>query len=152
MTKSEMIQKLENIDNTIMNAVTYFIKNSNPNNEATRNNARIYYSSVNGHYIHILSKATKENIYNVLTAVQSEMLALGYIDEAAELLPTFPEWYTELKAEEAEKEYRAAMVDQVRELCINNNWYTFGTNEEYNNMFDMIRNGESPRSNCNRYL
>lgn len=29
--------------------------------------------------------------------------------------------------------------DNVRRVCIENNWYNKGTNDEYNNMFDMVR-------------
>ena len=29
--------------------------------------------------------------------------------------------------------------DAVRKVCIERNWYTKGTNEEYGHMFDMVR-------------
>lgn len=37
----------------------------------------------------------------------------------------------------------ANLVNEIRDLCIKNNWFTSGDNSEYNSMFDFIRkNGE----------
>ena len=35
------------------------------------------------------------------------------------------------------KEMRYYLIDQIRRACIKNEWYTCGTNEEYEAMFDM---------------
>ena len=38
------------------------------------------------------------------------------------------------------KEYRTMDASTLRRVCIANNWYTNGTNEEYGNLFDRLRN------------
>lgn len=40
------------------------------------------------------------------------------------------------------KERRELYASDLRELCIKNKWYTRGTNEDYNNLFDFIRGKE----------
>lgn len=40
------------------------------------------------------------------------------------------------------KERRVLYASDLRELCIKNRWYTKGTNEDYNNLFDSIRKKE----------
>ena len=40
------------------------------------------------------------------------------------------------------KERRVLYASDLRELCIKNRWYTRGTNEDYNNLFDSIRKKE----------
>ena len=37
------------------------------------------------------------------------------------------------------KEIKRINTDKLRHICINNNWYTHGTNEEYSNMFKMCK-------------
>lgn len=41
------------------------------------------------------------------------------------------------------KEVRRIQVDKVRSMCIRNDYYTYGTNERYANMFEMC-NVENP--------
>lgn len=36
------------------------------------------------------------------------------------------------------KETRTLAADKLRSLCIKNNWYTCGTNEEYSRLFDRL--------------
>lgn len=38
------------------------------------------------------------------------------------------------------KEYRTMDASTLRRVCIANNWYTNGTNEEYGNLFSRLRN------------
>lgn len=40
------------------------------------------------------------------------------------------------------KERRVLYPSDLKELCIKNRWYTKGTNEDYNNLFDFIREKE----------
>lgn len=37
------------------------------------------------------------------------------------------------------KEYRNMSAATLRRVCIENNWYTRGTNEEYGKLFDRLR-------------
>lgn len=38
------------------------------------------------------------------------------------------------------KETKFLFADDVQTMCIEHNWYTFGTDEDYINMLDSIRN------------
>lgn len=40
------------------------------------------------------------------------------------------------------KERRVLYTSDLRELCIKNKWYTNGSNEDYNKLFDSIRKKE----------
>ena len=35
------------------------------------------------------------------------------------------------------KEIKRIDTDKLRNICINNNWYTYGSNADYSNMFKM---------------
>ena len=37
------------------------------------------------------------------------------------------------------KERRTLDMNDLRQLCIKNNWYTLGTNEQYSKLLDMTR-------------
>lgn len=39
------------------------------------------------------------------------------------------------------KEIKRIDTDKLRSMCIKNNWYTAGTNEDYSNMFKMCEKG-----------
>lgn len=39
-------------------------------------------------------------------------------------------------------ETRSLSTARLRKLCVNNNWYTLGTNEEYLRLFSLIRDDE----------
>lgn len=42
------------------------------------------------------------------------------------------------------KEVRTMTAEELRSLCICNNWYTWGTNEEYANLLSMVGNPWEP--------
>ena len=56
------------------------------------------------------------------------------------------------------KEVKFLFADDVRKMCISNNWYTRGTDEEYSNLLNSIRNRKKITTNflyeiaCNVFI
>jgi len=40
-----------------------------------------------------------------------------------------------------EIERKTTAIEDVRQLCIRKNWYTQGTNKEYEKLFTLVKNG-----------
>lgn len=38
-------------------------------------------------------------------------------------------------------ELKTTAIDDVRQLCIKKNWYTRGTNKEYDKLFNLVKDG-----------
>ena len=38
-------------------------------------------------------------------------------------------------------ELKTTAIEDIRQLCIRKNWYTRGTNKEYDNLFNLVKNG-----------
>lgn len=48
------------------------------------------------------------------------------------------------------KETRYITSGELRSLCIEKNWYTKGTNEQYYNLFKMLNNGNFESKNLTK--
>lgn len=101
MTKSELIERINNIPLDLLHSATVCIINSNPNNAILANHA--YYREYCGQIVEMRFKtrATKENIINVYNALLDEIaVRIGIENVHREIDADYaPEWATETKEE-----------------------------------------------------
>lgn len=137
MKKSEILYTIESIPSEYLTRAVRNISASNPNNALTMNRASYDIGADGTCHVYFASRATKDNMLNVLREVLDEIVCREGIDAAREILPDYtPEWYEETPAETDDRIIEAARQNLAK-MSTRSAWDR-GVNEYAGELIDSL--------------